>query len=501
MTVYLVGAGPGDPGLITRRGAELLARADVVVYDRLVPRALVDLAPPGALRVDVGKQPGTSTPERQDAINALLVDHGHAGESVVRLKGGDPFVFGRGGEEAMALRDAGVDYEVVPGVSSAFAAAAYGGVPVTHRGLATSVTVVTGNVGDPSAGGVDWESLARAGGTLVILMGVERRAEISARLVAGGRDPATPVVVVHRGTTAGQRRAATTLGGLASVDLGPPSVIVVGAVAGLDLGWFTPGPLAGVSVAVTRAPSQAATLAEALGAAGAEVRELPVVTIAAPPDGGATMADAADRVRQGAYDWVVCTSANAVDRLVERLRDGRDLGRARIAVVGTATAAALERHRLVADLVASPSTAEGLADAMPARDPGAASVGATGRVLYPRAVAARPVLAAGLRAKGWDVDEVDAYQTVPVPAGAVPAGELDAVLGGVVTFTSPSTVRAFVGLTGGRAPAVVACIGPVTAAAARDAGLRVEVVADEHSVTGLVDALVAHLSGRLSAGA
>ena len=238
MSVSLVGAGPGDPGLFTRRGAELLGRAEVVIYDRLIGQELLDLAPPGALLIDVGKAPGT--PRSQAEINAQLVEHGRAGKRVVRLKGGDPFVFGRGGEEAEALRNAGVDYEVVPGVSSAFAVPATAGIPVTHRGMATSVTVVTGHVGDRSApGGVDWYSLGRAGGTLVILMGMSERERIAAELVRSGRDAGTPVAVVHWGTTPHQQVVRSTLGDLASVELPAPAAIVVGPVAALDFG---PGP-------------------------------------------------------------------------------------------------------------------------------------------------------------------------------------------------------------------------------------------------------------------
>ena len=235
MTVYLVGAGPGDPGLLTRRGAELLGRADVVVHDRLIARELLTLAPPDAALIDVGKSPGAS--KAQSEINAQLIELGRTGRTVVRLKGGDPFVFGRGGEEAEALRAAAIRFEVVPGVSSAFAAPAAAGIPVTHRGLATSVSVVTGHMGDPSApGGVDWESLGRAGGTLVVLMGMSDRARIAEALVRSGRDAATPVAVVHWATTDRQEVVRTTLGGLASVELPAPSVIVIGPVAGLDFG-------------------------------------------------------------------------------------------------------------------------------------------------------------------------------------------------------------------------------------------------------------------------
>jgi uroporphyrin-III C-methyltransferase len=240
MTVALVGAGPGDPGLLTRRGAELLSRADVVIYDRLIGHELLELAPPGAELIDVGKVPGGSS--GQSDINAQLIAHGRTGRRVVRLKGGDPFVFGRGGEEAEALRRAGIGYEVVPGVSSAFAAPAAAGIPVTHRGMASSVTVVTGHVGDGSVpSGVDWDALGRAGGTLVVLMGMSERVGIADALMAAGRGRDTPVAVVHWGTTGQQRVVRSTLGGLASVELPAPATIVIGPVAGLDLGSSSGG--------------------------------------------------------------------------------------------------------------------------------------------------------------------------------------------------------------------------------------------------------------------
>lgn len=482
MTVHLVGAGPGDPGLLTRRGAELLAVADVVLYDRLVDRALLALAPPGAELVDVGKATGVEG--RQDLINDLLVRHGLAGRTVVRLKGGDPFVFGRGGEEAEALAAAGVRWEVVPGVTSAVAVPAAAGVPVTHRGLSTSVTVVTGHVGDATApGGVDWEALGRAGGTLVVLMGMANREEIARRLAAAGRPPATPVAVVEWGTTPRQRTARTTLGELASVTLASPAVIVVGAVAGLDL---APGarPLGGTTVVVTRARHQAGRLSAALGAAGARVVEVPVIDIAGPDDGGEGLRRAAATV--GGYDWVAFTSANAVARFLALLRDARSLAGVQVAGVGGATAAALAERGVVADLVGEPATAEGLAAAFP---PG------PGRVLFPRAAGGRDALPTGLRAGGWEVDEVVAYRTVtaapPDDAVAAVLAEADAV-----TFTSPSTVHAYLELrtVAGHAlpvPPVVACIGPVTAAAARKAGLEVAVEAASASAEGLVAALSA----------
>ena len=502
MTVYLVGAGPGDPGLLTRRGAEVLALADVVLFDRLVAPALLDLAPAAARRVDVGKRPGEQG--HQDDVTALVLEHARRGRTVVRLKGGDPFVFGRGGEEAEALLAEGIAFEVVPGVTSAFAAPAAAGTPVTHRGLSSSVTVVTGHVGPPDApGAVDWESLARVGGTIVVLMGMAARGEIARRLVAGGRSGDTPVLVVHGGTTPAQSSVRTTLAGLADVALGPPCAIVIGPVAALDLrpprAGPGGGPLAGMRVVVTRAPAQAAVLEAALAGAGATVVALPVVAIVDPPDGGEALRAAAARV--ASFDWVVFTSANAVERFVPLLRDGRSLGQARLAVVGAVTARALAAHHLVADLVPEVETAEGLVAAMPAAVPpgaGTASGPASGTVLFPRAAEGRPVVAAGLREKGWDVIEVEAYRTVPATAadGATDDALDAASAAHAITFTSPSTVTAYAALAAGRPrPAVVACIGPVTAEAARGEGFTVDVVAADHSAAGLVAALSAHVGG------
>jgi uroporphyrinogen III methyltransferase/synthase len=494
VTVYLVGAGPGDPGLLTRRGAELLGRAEVVVYDRLVPAALLDLAPAGAERVDMGKGPGQAA--RQDEIHALLIERGASGKTVVRLKGGDPFVFGRGSEEIEALRAAGIDYEVVPGVSSAFAVPAYAGVPVTHRGLSTSVTVVTGHVGDPSApGGVAWEVLARGGGTLVILMGMEKRAEIARLLIEGGRSPQTPVLVVQWGTTPAQRSVRVALAELAGVGLGAPATIVVGAVAGLDLGGRRRGPLAGMSVVVTRPRGQSEALVSALAEAGAAVVVLPVIAVPAAADDQA-LTEAAGRV--GEYDWVVFTSANAVERFVPLLRDGRSLAGVRLAAVGPATTTALAERHLVADLVPAVATAAGLVEAMPGAS-GPPEAPAVGRVLFPRAADARDVLAPGLRAKGWVVDEVEAYRTVTAgPADGATADALAAAIAAdAVTFSSPSTVTHFLALAGGKVPPLVACIGPVTAEAARQAGLVVDAVAAEPTPAGLVDALAAAAARRL----
>ncbi len=368
MTVYLVGAGPGDPGLLTRRGADLLSRADVVVYDRLVDQSLLGLAPVEAELVDVGKRPsdgagtGSTSGSRQVEINQLLIERGRSGLLVVRLKGGDPFLFGRGGEEAEALMAAGVPWEMVPGVSSALAVPAYGGVPLTHRGVATSVTVVTGQVGDQtSPDSAEWEALGASDATVVVLMGMATRGQIADGLMRGGRSGQCPVAVIEWGTTARQRTVRTTLAALPEVDLGSPAVIVVGDVAALDLSWTeSPGrALHGLSVVVTRPRLSAQPLVSALTDAGARVISFPVIETIGPADGGAALQAAAERTRQGDYEWVVFTSAEAVERFFAMLRDARDLAGTQVAVVGPATQDALSRFAVVADLVPVVATAQG----------------------------------------------------------------------------------------------------------------------------------------------
>jgi uroporphyrinogen III methyltransferase/synthase len=488
MTVYLVGAGPGDPGLLTRRGAELLTRADVVVHDRLADPRLLELARPGVERIDVGKSPGSPVP--QDEINRLLVERARAGQTVVRLKGGDPFVFGRGGEEALALAAAGVSFEVVPGVTSAVAAPAYAGVPVTHRGLSTSFTVVTGHSRFSVDRETNWAALAAAGGTIVVLMGVAHRAEIAGKLIDAGMDPATPTVAVMWGTRPGQTTVRARLAELGAARVEPPATIVIGPVAGLDLGWFDRRPLFGRRVVVTRAREQASRLARRLAELGADPVEVPAIQLTDPTDGGAAMRAAARRLTAGGYDWVVFTSARAVERFVPLLRDARAFGAARIAAIGPGTADELARHRLVADLVPDRFVAESLVESLP---PGG------GRLLLPRAAVARDVLPEGLRAKGWAVDVVEAYRTVPArpePAVLAAAATADTIL-----FTSSSTVTNYLSVAGrARVPPFVACIGPVTAGTAVAAGLRVDVVAGVHTVDGLVAALVGALGATGSAG-
>ncbi len=488
MTVHLVGAGPGDPGLLTVRGAEVLGRAEVVVYDRLSVSSLLDLAPAEARRISVGKAPGRPSMSQAE-INALLVELGGQGLRVVRLKGGDPFVFARGGEEAVALAAAGVAYEVVPGITSAIAAPAYAGIPVTLRHSSTSFTVVTGHE-DPAAGhgpdgSVDWELLGQVGGTLVILMGVANWPSITRRLQAGGMAGDTPVAAVRWGTRPEQHTVRATLATLDAASLAAPSVIVVGDVAGQHLDWFEHRPLFGRRVVVTRARAQAGPLAAALRDAGAEVLEVPVIDIVDAADGGAAVREAAATCADGTYDWVVCTSANGVERFCVALRDGRDLAGMRIAAVGPATAKAFARFGLVADLVPDEARGEGLVDAFPVGE---------GRVLFVRAEAVRDVVAPGLRAKGWVVDEAVAYRTVarhPDAAAAEAIRTADAV-----TVTSPSTVDGLVAAVGvDGLPEQVVSIGPVTSEAVRRHGLEPAAEADPHTVAGVVEAVGRVLGG------
>ncbi|HET8628114.1 MAG TPA: uroporphyrinogen-III C-methyltransferase [Thermomicrobiales bacterium] len=505
--VSLVGAGPGDAGLLTVRGLERLRAAEVVVYDRLLDPRLLDEAPADAERIYVGKEPGRHA-LRQDEINALLVARGLAGRRVVRLKGGDPFVFGRGGEEAEALAAAGVHFEVVPGVTSAVAAPAYAGIPVTHRDATSAVTIVTGHE-DPAREGsrLDWDALARSG-TLVFLMGVGNLPAIAARLVERGRPADTPAAAIEWGTWARQRVVTGTLAGLhdavTAAGLGSPATIVVGEVARLRerLRWFDDParrPLLGKRVLVTRARAQASELSRALADLGAIPAELPAIRFADPEDYAPVDAAIADLA---AYGWVIFTSANSVARFFARLcgagKDARALAGARLVAIGSGTARALADQGLVADIVPERFVAEAVVERLTREDLAGA------RVLLPRAAEARDVLPRELARLGATVDVVPVYRTVQAPPdpallAALAAGEID-----IVTFTSSSTVTNLVALieetadgrrrtAEGRDPlggALVACIGPVTAQTARERGLRVDVVAAEHSIPGLVAALV-----------
>jgi uroporphyrinogen III methyltransferase / synthase len=504
--VYLVGAGPGDPGLMTARALELIATADAIFHDRLIPPGALDGAREDAELVYVGKSPedvpslrhpmgrssdGTSV--GQEEINERLVAAAQEGKSVVRLKGGDPFVFGRGGEEGEALHEAGVEFEVVPGVTAGVAASAYAGIPITHRDDASAVAFVTGHE-DPEKAetALDWGALARFPGTLVFYMGVRRLADNAAALIEAGRDPDEPAAAVERGTMAGQRTVSATLGTLAAAvereAVGAPALIVVGPVVERreELAWLERRPLHGRRVVVTRARAQASGLAATLRGLGAEVVELPAIQIESRIE--------SDEVRRAvdsihAYALVCLTSPNGVQLLFEALSaaglDARSLANATVAAIGPGTAQALAEHGVSADVVPERFVAEALVEAL-------AGVEVAERpVLVARAAEARDVLPDALRERGAEVDVVALYETIreePEP------GAIEAALGAdYVTFTSASTVRNLTEALGDRFPSAarVVSIGPITSEAARAAGLEVHREAERHDVDGLVEALLA----------
>jgi uroporphyrinogen III methyltransferase / synthase len=491
--VYLVGAGPGDPGLLTARALELIATADVILYDRLIPSTALDGARADAELLFVGKEGGgPSVP--QERTQALMIERAQAGRTLVRLKGGDPFVFGRGGEEALALRAAGIAFEVVPGVSAGVAASAYAGIPVTHRGLASAVALVTGHTredGGEEETAVDWPALASFPGTLVFYMGVRQLAHIAASLIAAGRDGAEPAAVIEAGTLPRQRTVTGTLETIAETvrleGIRPPSITVVGAVAALaqELAWLTPRPLAGLSVAVTRARAQASGLAQRLEALGASVVQAPVVRVQPTPDPEHPTLDPSP------YDLICVTSANGVAELFKRLDDGRHppgdaraLAGATVAAIGPGTARALAERGVVADVLPERFVAESLLQAL-AELP-------VKRALIATARAAREVLADGLRARGAEVDVVSLYETVAEPLS--PRSLLAVRAADYVTFTSSSSVRYFLQALG-EGPALsastrIVSIGPVTSETLREHGLEPHVETERHDVDGIIDALL-----------
>jgi uroporphyrinogen III methyltransferase/synthase len=474
MTAYLVGAGPGDPGLLTARALELIATADVVLHDRLIPPEALAHARPGAEVVDVGKVGGgEQTP--QDETTRLLVEHARAGRRVVRLKGGDPFVFGRGGEEAQALRAAGVPFEVVPGVTAGVAASAYAGIPVTQRGLSSAVAFVTGHEDpDKPETALDWPALAAFPGTLVFYMGVRQLPRIAEQLVAAGRDPGEPAAIVERGTLGDQRTHRTTLTALGEQGARAPAIAIVGAVAALadELAWFGAGPLAGRTVAVTRARAQASGLAARLRELGARVVEAPAIRIEPL---------AVELPDLAAYDLLVLTSPNGVARLFELVRDARALAGPRIAVVGPGTAAALRERGVEPDVVPPRAVGEALAEALgdvPVR-----------RALVARAQDARDVVLDALRARGAEVDVIALYRTTAEP---LDDAAREAVLeADYATFASASAARFLCRAAGTLAGPRLVSIGPVTSAELRALGFAPDVEAAEHTPDGLVAALVA----------
>ena len=490
--VYLVGAGPGDPGLLTARALELIAQADTILYDRLIPSQALAGALPDAELLFVGKQGGgESVPQEQ--TETLMVERARAGRTVVRLKGGDPFVFGRGGEEALALREAGINFQVVPGVTAGVAAAAYAGIPVTHRGVSTGVALVTGHE-DPAKPEqeLDWDALAAFPGTLVFYMGVRALRRIADSLIAAGRPPSQPVALVERGTLPDQRTVSGTLGTIAEVasseGVKAPAITVVGDVVNLgqSLAWLEDRPLAGLSVAVTRARAQASGLAARLENLGASVVQAPTIRVRELSDPALAPLDPSP------YDLVCLTSANGVQFLFKRLaaagRDARALAGARIAAIGPGTVAALAEHGIVADIVPERSLAESLVEALSELE--------IRRALLATAGGARETLPAALRERGVSVDVLALYETIaePLSESALAA----ATSAHYIAFASGSSVRFFLGaLRAGLSPNTrIVSIGPVTSAALREHGLEPHVEAEQHDLDGLVDALVADAERR-----
>ena len=499
--MYLVGAGPGDPGLITVKGLRCLEKAGLVVYDRLMDPSLLEAAPQSAQRVFVGKERGRQA-MTQEEINDLLVQRATAGEVVVRLKGGDPFVFGRGGEEALALAQHGIPFEVVPGVTSAIAAPAYAGIPVTHRGIASSFTVIGGSE-DPSKpeASVSWEALARTGGTLVVMMGWASLESILATLAQNGRSPTTPVALVQWGTWPEQKTVTGSLENIVSrgrdAGLEPPVVAVIGDVVDLrrQTSWFDGRPLFGKKVLITRSRTQASTLRSSLEELGAQAIELPTIEIA-PLEDYSELDEALSGLAR--FHWVFFASANAVDAVFARLErqqlDSRALGSAKIGAIGPATAAALARRGLTADFIPTRPVSEVVVKELSGKD----WAGVT--ILLPGADIGRDALALGLASHGARVERIAAYRTT-TPKGVAKQAKAALEQGvDAATFTSSSTVRNLMqmldGDRGSLESSTIACIGPATAATAREFGLRVDLVAENHDVQGLVDALVAHYSGK-----
>ena len=485
--VYLVGAGPGDPELLTLKGKRLLARADSVLYDNLANHSLLDLAPAGAEKVYVGKKKSDHA-ATQDEICQMMIERARRGREVVRLKGGDPFIFGRGGEEAEALRDAGIEFEVVPGVTTPLGIAAYAGIPLTHREHTSAVTFMTGH--DPEA--VDWAKVGSVE-TLVIYMGLTTFGRIASLLIANGRTADTPAAAVRWATRADQEVVTGTLatlpGLIAESGMKPPATIIVGEVVSLrpKLSWFERLPLFGQRIVVTRPARQSEGLTAQLRDLGADVVELPAIEIIAPED-SQPIERAICELED--YNWLIFTSANGVEGFCNALdatqRDWRDL-RAQIAVIGPATRSAVEALHLKVDVMAEEFVAESLAEALSESDVKGK------RVLLPRAGVARDTLPDDLRGKGATVDVVEAYRSV-APAD-LEANAVRIFSGAAgrrpdwITFTSSSTVTNLV-KTGVNLDGVkIATIGPVTSATARKMGLDVTVEAAEYTSAGLVAAV------------
>ena len=488
--VYLVGAGPGDPGLITFKGRQLLALADSILYDNLANERLLDLAPRNCERIYVGKKKSVHA-FPQEEICAMMIERARRGLNVVRLKGGDPFIFGRGGEEVEALAEAGIPFEVVPGVTSPLGIAAYSGIPLTHRAHNKVVTFVTGH----DVQGVDWSKVGQAE-TLVIFMGIFSIREIAAEIMRYGRSGETPAVAVRWGTRADQETVSGTLATIAdhieAADLKPPATVIIGEVVGLHdkLAWFERLPLFGKTIVITRAAEQAAEFADRLRALGADAIELPVIALEAPAD-----AAPLDRAiaNLSSYDWLIFTSANGVRFFLARLdqspHDLRSL-KARICAIGPATRKAIEALHLKVDLMPEEYVAESLVHAF------AGASLADKKILLPRAAVARDIIPVELAKLGAQVDVVEAYRNIVPPDAAERAREIFESEKKLdwITFTSSSTVKNLLAIAGREALAGIriASIGPVTSETLRAHGLTIDAEAKQFTIDGLIEAILIH---------
>lgn len=499
--VFLVGAGPGDPGLITVKGLECLRKADVIIYDRLIDDSLLEEAHPEAKKIYVGKGRGCHTME-QKKINLLMVSKAREGKTVVRLKGGDPFVLGRGGEEAEVLAANGIPFEVVPGVSSAYAVPAYAGIPITHRRLASSFTVITGHE-DPEKdkSSISWDKISSGSDTLVFLMGIGNLAHIVNQLIQNGRPASTPVAVISQGTSPNQKTVVGTLEDIASrtkkEGLEPPAVIVVGEVVRLreQLRWFDNLPLFGKRVLVTRAEHQAKELSQLLLERGTMPVEMPVIKIG-PTRAWKELDQAILNLKS--YGWLIFTSVNAVEMFWKRLYalnlDARWLGGIKIGVIGPATAQAIEERGLRPDYLPEVYTTQGFLAGLKKADIAGC------RVLLPRADIASNELTDGLAKLRTEVHQVTVYKTTTATNGISQGkqmllrGEID-----VITFTSASTVNSLLAILGQKWEVIkrakLACIGPNTAEALSQKGLKADIVATEHTIPGLVAATEEYFRG------
>lgn len=501
--VYIIGAGPGDAGLITIKAVHALKLADVVVYDNLVNEELLQYAPSQARFIYAGKKGGDHTLS-QDKINDLLAREALDGNTVARLKGGDPFIFGRGGEEAEVLVAKGVPFEVIPGVTSAIAVPAYAGIPLTHRGLTSTVAFITGHE-DPTKekSDIDWQALTGIG-TLVFLMGVKNIGQITEALISRGKLPDTPAALIRRGTTPQQEVITGTLATIVELaqdnHFKPPAILVVGQVVDLrnTLRWFDTQPLFGMGVVITRPERQADDLARLLTAQGASPIAFPTIAIEPPKDWHA-LDYAIDQLES--YHWMIFTSANGVhfffERLREKGRDVRDLKGIKICCIGPATARQIEARGIRVDMVPDEFIAEGILKSFAAMDLSGQ------KILIPRAAKARDILSDGLKKQGATIDVATTYETVNSGrkkeelAKRIDAGEVD-----VITFTSSSTVTNFVEIMGADyalpSSIQIACIGPVTAATAKKAGFKIDIEHEEYTMEGLVQSLVHHVQSKSS---